>query len=53
MYTARVENNVVDSVGVLEGLTVNNDGDSVDDEGEREGVFVSSCDDDCVGSLEG
>jgi hypothetical protein len=68
---ALVESNVIDSVGVMEGLNVNDDvdddGDAVDDdgeivgeivgdgrnEGESKGVFVGSCDDDCVGSLEG
>jgi len=67
---ALVESNVVDSVGVLEGFNVDDDGDAVDDdggivgeivgglvdgcnEGESEGVFVGSCDDNCVGSLEG
>jgi len=58
-----VESNVVDSVGVLEGFTVDDDGgivgeivgDLVDgrNEGECEGVFVGSSDGDCVGSLEG
>jgi len=60
---ALVESNVADSVGLLEGFDVDDDGgivgeivgDLVDgrNEGESEGVFVGSCDDDCVGSLEG
>ena len=49
---ALVESNVVDSVGVLEGFNVDDDGDLVDGRNE-EGVFVGSCDDDCVGNLEG
>jgi len=65
-----VDGALVDSVGVLEGLNVDDDGVAVDDdggivgeivgelvdgrnEGECEGVFVGSCDDDCAGSLEG